>query len=79
MEPISNDAVKKILESELDEADISVQGDGYQYQVTVISNAFSGKSTVQRHKLIYTLLNDVISTGRLHALSLKTLTPEETR
>ncbi len=77
MEPISNKEIKDILLSGLAQADITVVGDGYQYQVTIICDSFDGNSTVQRHKQVYALLNDVIAEGRLHALSLKTLTPAE--
>ena len=77
MQAITNEEVKAILLANLDNAEISVDGDGYQYQITIVSQVFSGKNTIQRHKTIYSLLNDVISDGRLHALSLKTLTPEE--
>lgn len=77
MEPISNQQVHDILKQHFGDAQISVEGDGYQYRVTVVTDEFEGKNTVQRHKMIYGLLNEPIAEGRLHALSLKTLTPQE--
>ncbi|KAK7687064.1 hypothetical protein QCA50_009564 [Cerrena zonata] len=46
------------------------------FSVNVVSDAFRGKSTMQRHRMIYAALSDEFAQG-LHALSLKTKTPEE--
>ncbi|KAG0706146.1 bola-like protein-domain-containing protein [Suillus ampliporus] len=46
------------------------------FAVQVISDAFKGKNTVQRHRLVYSALSDEFSQG-LHALSLNTKTAEE--
>ncbi|KAG1734708.1 bola-like protein-domain-containing protein [Suillus paluster] len=46
------------------------------FAVQVISDAFQGKNTVQRHRLIYSALSDEFAQG-LHALSLNTKTAEE--
>jgi acid stress-induced BolA-like protein IbaG/YrbA len=77
MHAISNEEITQILQAGIPDSKIDVVGDGYQYQVSIISDSFAGKSTVQRHKLVYTLLNQPIAEGRLHALSLITRTPDE--
>lgn len=77
MEPISNDEITEILRAGLPQSDITVEGDGYQYRVTIVSGLFAGKNTLQRHKLVYALLQNAITEGRLHALSLSTKTPGE--
>ncbi|KAG0295534.1 hypothetical protein BGZ98_001362 [Dissophora globulifera] len=46
------------------------------FRVNVVSEAFSGKSTMQRHRLIYGALKKDFDEG-LHALSLNTKTPAE--
>ncbi|TBU33789.1 bola-like protein [Dichomitus squalens] len=46
------------------------------FTVHVVSEQFHGKSTMQRHRMIYAALADEFATG-LHALSLKTKTPSE--
>lgn len=51
-------------------------GDGDHYEMTVVSPAFAGMTLVQRHRLVYAPLKDVLG-GALHALALKTLAPEE--
>jgi BolA protein len=51
-------------------------GGGTHFRVTVVSKAFAGHSRVQRQRLVYDVLAAELK-GRVHALSLMTLTPEE--
>jgi len=74
---ISNDEVIKIINSQLTDAKTTVKGDGYQYEATVVSDAFEGLNTMKRHQLIYAALNDVITSGELHALTIKAYTHTE--
>ncbi len=53
-----------------------LRGDGDHYSATVSSPAFRGLSRVQQHQLVYSALKNVLG-GELHALALKTQTPEE--
>jgi BolA protein len=46
------------------------------FRVEIVSNAFSGKSRVERHRLVNGLLAQELAT-RVHALALTTRTPEE--
>lgn len=45
-------------------------------RVEIVSAAFDGKNAVQRHRMVYQLLQEEIDAG-LHALALKTKTPAE--
>lgn len=56
---------------------VEVVGDGYQYQLTIVSDIFVDLSKVARQKWVYAQLHDVITTGTLHALTMKTWTKEE--
>jgi BolA protein len=49
---------------------------GGHFSVTVVSESFKGQSRVNRHQAVYALLADLIP-GRIHALQLRTLTPDE--
>ena len=51
-------------------------GSESHFKVLVVSSAFQGKSTIARHRLIYKILEQELA-ARIHALSLKTLTPEQ--
>ncbi|QRV96551.1 bolA domain protein [Ceratobasidium sp. AG-Ba] len=46
------------------------------FTLRIVSDAFKGKSTMQRHRMIYGALSEELAQG-LHALSLQTKTPEE--
>jgi len=55
---------------------VEVVGDGQHFQALVVSGAFAGKSRIQRHQLVYAALGERMR-EEVHALSMKTLTPEE--
>ncbi len=55
---------------------LSVTGDGQHFEAIVVSGEFAGKSRIQRHKIVYQTLGDRMR-GEIHALSMKTYTPEE--
>lgn len=46
------------------------------FRVKVVSEEFTGRAKVQRHRLVYGLLKEELEAG-VHALALKTKTPEE--
>ncbi|KAI9488771.1 bola-like protein-domain-containing protein [Zychaea mexicana] len=46
------------------------------FRITIVSENFAGKTMMQRHRLVYGLLNEELQNG-IHALSLKTKTKEE--
>lgn len=52
------------------------EGGETHFNVIVVSDHFSGKSMIERHKIIYRFLETELAT-RIHALTLKTLTVEE--
>jgi acid stress-induced BolA-like protein IbaG/YrbA len=56
---------------------LDLDGDGQHFQATVVSNEFAGKSRVQRQQHVNKILKEKFDSGELHALSFKTLTPEE--
>lgn len=55
---------------------LTVTGDGQHFEAVVVSAAFAGKSRIQRQQLVYQTLGDRMK-GEIHALSMKTFTPEE--
>jgi len=52
-------------------------GTSDHYQVLVISDKFEGKSMIDQHRMVKTMLDKDIQSGELHALSLKTFTPAQ--
>ena len=55
---------------------LEVDGDGQHFQAIIVSPAFAGKRPIQRQQLVYAALGDRMR-EEIHALSMKTLTPEE--
>ena len=75
MKHVITDVISKGIEFD----DLSVEGSESKYTVRIISNAFKGKSTIQRHKMIYALLDGYIKTGEIHALTIKAMTLDESK
>jgi acid stress-induced BolA-like protein IbaG/YrbA len=75
---VTAESVKAGIESGLACEHIEVEGDGQHFQAVVVSAAFAGKSRVQRHQLVYAALGERMR-EEIHALSMRTLTPEEWR
>lgn len=71
--------IKKVLNENIDESIINVSGSEAKYTVEIASNLFLGKSTIDRHKIIYALLDEYIKSGEIHALTIKALTLDENK
>lgn len=69
--------IKQIIASGLVCEGLSVEGDGDHFEAIIVSSEFVGKSRIQRQQLVNALLKADFDSGKLHALSMKTLTPEE--
>lgn len=50
--------------------------EGGHFRLLIVSPRFSGKTTLQRHRIIYDALGELMR-SRIHALSIRSLTPEE--
>ncbi|MFP7722052.1 BolA family protein [Lysobacter sp. A3-1-A15] len=71
------DTIKQLIEQGLPGARADVRGDdGVHFEATVVCSAFAGKLPLARHRLVYATLGERMG-GEIHALALKTLTPEE--
>ena len=73
---VTPDSVRQGIESGLACEHIEVLGDGQHFQAVIVSAAFAGRSRVQRHQLVYQSLGERMR-EEIHALSMRTLTPEE--
>jgi len=73
---VTTQSIQTSIESGLACERVEVLGDGQHFQALVVSAAFAGKSRIQRHQLVYAALGERMR-EEVHALSMKTLTPEE--
>ncbi len=70
-------SIETLIADGLPGAVVTVSGDGRHFDALVVSEAFSGKSMIQQHRLVYATLGERFDRDELHALSIKTYTPEQ--
>ena len=70
-------AVEALINAGIPGAEVTVIGDGSHFEAIVISEAFAGKSLLQKQRMVMATVNAQIASGELHALSIKTFTPQE--
>ena len=71
------DLVRQLIEAGMPGARVVVEGaDGVHFEAEVVSASFRGKLPLARHRMVYATLGERMG-GEIHALSLRTLTPEE--
>jgi len=78
LNPPDCDTLAKMVRQSIADAEVEVSvysGDDH-FDMCVVSPSFEGKNRVARHKMVYQALGDCMRT-RIHALALKTLTPQE--
>jgi len=74
---METERVEALIEAGLPGARVEVTGDGRHFEALVVSDAFEGKSLIQRHRMVLATVNSEIASDELHALSIKAETPEE--
>lgn len=71
--------LQELIQRGLPEAHVEVRdttGGGDHFEALIVSAKFEGKGLVERHQVVYGVLGDAMR-ARVHALSLKTLTPAQ--
>lgn len=72
--------IEKLLQAELLDAEVKVTGeDGSHFEALIISDAFVDKKPLDRQKMVNAIVGVHITSGAIHALSLKTFTQQEWR
>jgi acid stress-induced BolA-like protein IbaG/YrbA len=70
--------IQRLIEAGLPGAQVRVAGDdGQHFEALIVSADFAGKSLVQQHQLVYRALGQNMRDAVIHALALRTLTPEQ--
>ncbi len=73
---VTPEAIETYIREKLECQHLQVTGDGTHFEAVIVSPAFAGKSRVQRHQIVYGALGARMR-EEIHALSMKTLSPEE--
>ena len=77
---ITPEEIKSTLEEALPGSTVEMQdltGGGDHWQVIIVSAAFEGKGLIEQHQMVYAALKEEMGDQRIHALALKTFTPEQ--
>jgi len=70
--------IEQMISAGLPDAQVTVSGDdGVHFEAVVISPSFQKLPTLKRHRMVYATLGALMG-NEIHALGLRTLTPEET-
>lgn len=74
---IAPSEVESLIRQSYPDAIIAIEGQGCDLSIRVISNDFAGLTMVKQHQGIMATLSEPLASGRLHAVTLKTFTPEQ--
>lgn len=71
--------VTTLLQTQLEGCEVHVEGEGNRYDITVVGEVFEGMRPVQKQQLVYAGLADQIADGSIHAVNIRTFTPDQWR
>lgn len=74
---MNTEAVADLIRQGIPGAEVSVTGDGSHFEAVVISDVFDGLAPIKKQRLVMDAVRPQIASGELHALSIKTYTPEQ--
>ncbi len=69
--------IQALLQQQLADCDISVGGEGCNFEVTIVGDVFEGLRPVKKQQLVYAVLNEHIASGAIHAVNMKLFTRDE--
>ena len=70
-------SIESDLRVALGDCTIEMDSEGNKLAVEIVSGVFVGLSRVKRQQLVYKALNERIESGEIHAVSMRTYSPEE--
>jgi len=81
--------IRRLLDAALAPRDLQISDDSHlhvghagaqsgrgHFTVTIVADAFAGKTLLERHRMVYDALREALETD-IHALSIKAYTPDE--
>ncbi len=74
---METEAVAALIRAGMPGAEVTVSGDGRHFEAVVVSAEFKGQSLIQCHRLVMATVHAEIQNDTLHALSIKTYTPDQ--
>ena len=74
---MNSQLISQLLTEQLPECDIKVEGGDGKYLVTAVGDMFDGLNAVKRQQKIYQILNQHITSGAIHAVTMRLFTHNE--
>jgi monothiol glutaredoxin len=74
---ITHSEVEALIVKDYPGAQIHIDGEGCNLSIRVVSEKFIGESLIKQHQGVMATLSDTLGSGRLHAVTLNTYTPEQ--
>lgn len=71
--------IEQLLLTELQLAEVRVSAEGSHYAVIAVGACFADISRVKQQQMVYRPLMSAIADGSIHAVSIKTFTPDQWR
>jgi len=69
--------IKVLLDAHLPGCQVNVAGEGANFQIRVVGPVFESLNAVKRQQAVYAAINEQISAGAIHAVTIQTYTPAE--
>jgi ribonuclease D len=73
---MTDNEIIELIQAELPDARVRPDGEGCNFRIAVTSEAFVGKSLLQQHQMLNRILKPALESGRLHAVTYDTRTPD---
>jgi acid stress-induced BolA-like protein IbaG/YrbA len=74
---MENNEIQSVIMQALALDEVHVSGDGSHFQIIAVGELFASLSRVKKQQTVYAPLMQYIADNRIHAVSIKTFTPEE--
>jgi len=74
---MTTDEIKVLIEAGIKDADVTVEGGEGMFNTIVVSDQFEDMAMVKKQQMIYATVNTQITSGAIHALTIKAYTPKE--
>lgn len=69
--------VEDLIKAGLPECEVIVTGENGHFDAKIIGNVFEGLTPVKKQQIVYKTVNEYITSGELHAFTMKTYTVDE--
>lgn len=76
LEPLHPISLEVVDNSHLHRGHVGAQSGKGHFALTIVASCFEGKTQIQRHRIIYNALSDLLNTD-IHAIEIKSYTHNE--